>query len=465
MSNIYIQEPPSQGKVLLHTTVGDIDIELWSKEAPKACRNFIQLCLEGYYNETIFHRIIRGFMAQGGDPTGTGEGGESIYGATFKDEFHSRLKFIRRGLVAMANAGPNDNGSQFFITLDKCEHLNGKHTIFGKVTGQTIYNVLKFGDIEVDGDDRPVYPPKIKSTEVLSNPFDDIKPRVTSKKEDTSVEKKKKSKSKATKNFSLLSFGEEAEEEEADAETATADFRQKSKSAHDLSHDPTLLPDVGDGFDNSQNSPPKIVEESPRIEEEDGAKNRIKEKLKKEKSSKVEPDIKDEKMSSRTEELKKESDQLMKELVKGKRKHEAEKEKAEKLDISDFKAEKKLFQKRKKLSKGSNREDETLKLLARFQNKLQEASSKFDDSDDKEMKQREDDARSKEDGKKKEDEDNNDDVAGDDWLAHKLHFDTKSSLVKDANVITADTYDIYDPRNPMNKRKRESGKQKSKNKR
>ncbi|PIK52964.1 putative peptidyl-prolyl cis-trans isomerase CWC27-like, partial [Apostichopus japonicus] len=78
MSNIYIQEPPTQGKVLLHTSVGDIDIELWSKEAPKACRNFIQLCLEGYYNGTVFHRIIRGFIVQGGDPTGTGEGGESI---------------------------------------------------------------------------------------------------------------------------------------------------------------------------------------------------------------------------------------------------------------------------------------------------------------------------------------------------------------------------------------------------
>ena len=76
MSNIYVTEPATVGKVLLHTSAGDIDIELWSKEAPKACRNFVQLCLEGQYDETIFHRIIKGFMLQGGDPTGTGTGGD-----------------------------------------------------------------------------------------------------------------------------------------------------------------------------------------------------------------------------------------------------------------------------------------------------------------------------------------------------------------------------------------------------
>lgn len=74
MSNIYIQEPATSGKVILKTTLGDIEIELWSKEAPKACRNFIQLCLEGYYKGTIFHRVVKGFIAQGGDPTGTGFG-------------------------------------------------------------------------------------------------------------------------------------------------------------------------------------------------------------------------------------------------------------------------------------------------------------------------------------------------------------------------------------------------------
>lgn len=112
MSNIYIQEPPTKGKVILYTTLGDIEIELWSKEAPKASRNFVQLCLEGYYDGTIFHRIIKDFIAQCGDPTGTGQGGESIYGEPFKDEFHSRLRYNRRGLVGMASSEPNDNGQE-----------------------------------------------------------------------------------------------------------------------------------------------------------------------------------------------------------------------------------------------------------------------------------------------------------------------------------------------------------------
>ncbi|VDP89749.1 unnamed protein product, partial [Echinostoma caproni] len=84
MSNIYVSEPATNGKVILKTTVGEIEIELWSKETPKACRNFVQLCMEGYYDDTAFHRLVRGFIVQGGDPTGTGEGGESIYGEPFK---------------------------------------------------------------------------------------------------------------------------------------------------------------------------------------------------------------------------------------------------------------------------------------------------------------------------------------------------------------------------------------------
>jgi peptidyl-prolyl cis-trans isomerase SDCCAG10 len=103
MSNIYLNEPPTSGKVLLHTSVGDIDIELWAKEAPLACRNFIQLSLEGYYDGTLFHRVIKDFMAQGGDPTNSGKGGASSWGRPFKDEIHGRIKFNHRGQLAMAN--------------------------------------------------------------------------------------------------------------------------------------------------------------------------------------------------------------------------------------------------------------------------------------------------------------------------------------------------------------------------
>ncbi|KAK2507431.1 hypothetical protein MC885_016175 [Smutsia gigantea] len=276
MSNIYIQEPPTNGKVLLKTTAGDIDIELWSKEAPKACRNFIQLCLEAYYDNTIFHRVVPGFIVQGGDPTGTGAGGESIYGAPFKvrpnfiiylqdsldcliendcaqeenafhisDEFHSRLRFNRRGLVAMASAGPHDNGSQFFFTLGRADELNNKHTIFGKVTGDTVYNMLRLTEVDIGDEERPRNPHKIKSCEVLFNPFDDIIPREIKKpKKEKPEEEVKKLKPKGTKNFSLLSFGEEAEEEEEEVNRVSQSMKGKSKSSHDLLKDDPHLSSV-----------------------------------------------------------------------------------------------------------------------------------------------------------------------------------------------------------------------------
>jgi peptidyl-prolyl cis-trans isomerase SDCCAG10 len=153
---------------MLKTTVGEILIELWSKECPKACRNFIQLCMEGYYDGTIFHRVVKDFIVQGGDPTGTGQAGESIYGEPFKDEFHSRLRFNRRGLVGMANADRDDNGSQFFFTLtNQCAELTKKHTLFGKVVGNTLYNMLKLGESECI-DERPSRPHKVTSAEVTN---------------------------------------------------------------------------------------------------------------------------------------------------------------------------------------------------------------------------------------------------------------------------------------------------------
>lgn len=222
--------------------MGDIDIELWSKEAPLACKNFVQLCLEGYYNNNIFHRLVKGFIVQTGDPSGTGLGNESIYGEPYKDEFHSRLRFVRRGLVATANGGQkDDNGSQFFFTLDTCSELQNKHTIFGKVTGNTLYNMLRLGEGDVDRNERPHHPQKIKSVEVLVNPFPDIVPRVKEeKKKSKTKEEKARDQVKANKNFALLSFGDEAEEEEAEAEKAISDLKGKSKSSHDLLNDDKL---------------------------------------------------------------------------------------------------------------------------------------------------------------------------------------------------------------------------------
>jgi cyclophilin family peptidyl-prolyl cis-trans isomerase len=119
--------------VVMETSMGTIEIEMFRSEAPKTVENFVKLAEKGYYNGIKFHRVIDNFMIQGGDPTGTGSGGESIYGKKFEDEISPKLTFDRAGLLAMANAGKNTNGSQFFITLAPTTWLNGNHTIFGDV--------------------------------------------------------------------------------------------------------------------------------------------------------------------------------------------------------------------------------------------------------------------------------------------------------------------------------------------
>ncbi|MDD5246606.1 MAG: peptidylprolyl isomerase [Candidatus Omnitrophica bacterium] len=146
--------------VVLETNQGNIEIKLMPELAPKACENFTKLVEKGYYNGIIFHRVIKGFMIQGGDPTGTGTAGESIWGKPFEDELTPVLKFSRPGILAMANAGPNTNGSQFFITVAKTPWLDMHHTIFGEVVSG--YDVVqKIENTPVNAMDKPVSEQKI----------------------------------------------------------------------------------------------------------------------------------------------------------------------------------------------------------------------------------------------------------------------------------------------------------------
>jgi peptidyl-prolyl cis-trans isomerase B (cyclophilin B) len=135
---------------VLHTNHGDITVELFEEDAPKTVENFTKLAADKFYEGVIFHRIIKDFMIQGGDPTGTGRGGP---GYTFEDEFNAHK--IERGALAMANAGPNTNGSQFFIvTTSAAPWLDGKHTVFGKVVeGMDV--VDKIEGLDTDSNDRP----------------------------------------------------------------------------------------------------------------------------------------------------------------------------------------------------------------------------------------------------------------------------------------------------------------------
>lgn len=501
MSNIYIQEPPALGKVLLKTTAGEIDIELWTKEAPKACRNFIQLCMEGYYNGTIFHRVVPGFIVQGGDPNGDGTGGESIYGAPFKDEFHSRLRFNRRGLVGSANAGKDDNGSQFFFTLAATPELQNKHTIFGKVTGETIYNVLKLLEGLIGPDDRPDHPHKITSTTVLINPFTDIVPRVRETREEDKPKKKKKERV-GVKNFGLLSFGEEAEEDEGEA----AEYRGKPKSTHDLLEDPKLSSKTAAELELEEQKPlPEPTEEEKQEKEKETAAtvSNIRDKLSSKKRGKTpEGDSKrqrtEDKRSKKKEEQKEEkqasdSDSEIEEYYIGKEKNDARQKEKERIqseikqlrkemknskeekikeqnmkeqgDKEDSKGDKKtaedneMYQKyveeqekyrkmKEKLpKKGAAREDFTLQLLAKFKNKLHAIKEKAETEGEPAEKA----------------DDNDDDLNSDDWLGHKLRFEDKGAvLAKDASTKGDDWFDIYDPRNPINKRKREKSDKKQK---
>jgi peptidylprolyl isomerase len=146
--------------VVLETSQGIIEIRLMPEVAPKACENFTKLVEKGYYNGIIFHRVIKNFMIQGGDPTGTGRGGESIWGKPFEDEGRPDVKFDKPGLLAMANAGPNTNGSQFFITTAATPWLNMRHTIFGEVVSG--YDTIqKIENTPKDASDRPLSEQKI----------------------------------------------------------------------------------------------------------------------------------------------------------------------------------------------------------------------------------------------------------------------------------------------------------------
>ncbi|KAF8159939.1 cyclophilin-like domain-containing protein [Crassisporium funariophilum] len=265
---------PTKGRVIIDTTAGEIDVELWAKETPRACRNFLALAMEGYYDGVIFHRIVPGFLVQTGDKTGTGGGGESFYGEPFEDEIHPRLRFSHRGLLGMANNGnKNSNDSQFFITLDRAEELHGKHTLFGRCIGDTVYNVMKIGEMEIDSEGRPVYPPRVKSIRIVDNPFDDIVPRITAAekraqqraREQAQREREEEQRKKgAKKNVKLLSFGAD-EDDGGDGEEVI--FKKKSIVRPDLLENPNsvvAVPDFVAQPTSSSRAKPIVTQEASK---------------------------------------------------------------------------------------------------------------------------------------------------------------------------------------------------------
>ena len=166
--------------ITLHTSVGDLKFEIFCDTAPRTSFNFLALCASGYYDGTTFHRNMRGFMIQGGDPTGTGKGGESIWGGTFDDEFNPNNVHDKRGMLSMANKGSGTNRSQFFITYQRQPHLNNVYTVFGRMLdGWEILDtmeklpVLGTGAPKKSLAHKPVKPPIIQRITIHANPLAD----------------------------------------------------------------------------------------------------------------------------------------------------------------------------------------------------------------------------------------------------------------------------------------------------
>ena len=159
-SNVTTDKKNSKNIVVLETNQGTIELKLFPDIAPLAVENFTTHAKNGYYNGLIFHRVIKDFMIQGGDPTGTGTGGESIWNKEFVNEYGKNVVFDKPFMLAMANHGPNTNGSQFFITTKATPWLNGGYTIFGEVvSGQDV--VRKIENAKTDASDRPLKEQKI----------------------------------------------------------------------------------------------------------------------------------------------------------------------------------------------------------------------------------------------------------------------------------------------------------------
>ncbi|CAD5113220.1 DgyrCDS2403 [Dimorphilus gyrociliatus] len=188
------------------TNLGNLNIELHSDLVPKTCENFLKHCKSGYYDNTIFHRSIRNFMIQGGDPTGKGTGGDSIWNKPFPDEFHPKLKHSGRGILSMANSGENSNKSQFFITFRSATGLNGKHTVFGRVVGG-LDVIDKMEKIETDKRDKPKEEIKFLKAEIFVDPYEDADDEIRNereslkpKEEEKKTEKKSEPKRKVYKS-------------------------------------------------------------------------------------------------------------------------------------------------------------------------------------------------------------------------------------------------------------------------
>ncbi|KAF8649482.1 hypothetical protein AX16_005770 [Volvariella volvacea WC 439] len=480
---------PTKGRVIIDTSAGEIDIELWSKVCdpfapsnepvvlPKpiptgSAQNMSKLPSFGYGGFAtarrefvtrhrwfwVWFRVVPGFLVQTGDKTGTGAGGESFYGEPFEDEIHPRLRFAHRGLVGMANNGTKDsNDSQFFITLDRADELNGKHTLFGRVRGDTVYNALKIGEAELGENERPIYPPKIKTIRIIDNPFDDIIPRITAAerraqqkaREEAQREREEEERRRtAKKNVKLLSFGDDAGEEE----TETVSFKKKPIFRPDLAEvalSERAIPDFvtqpkvstkssdeGSSKTQKQQEPDSDSEKRAKNSKKEDDITRIREKHQKEKAAGE---------NARKAEIEKMEAEVRKLARRtGGADSDSEDERAKKKAKKSYLEEELMkYAKNRGVQKKGKRKDETdvLAALNSFRGKLQQSAGMSRDEEDMDVDKDEGKAEGAPSTGAGEEGIEVDDDTG--FMNHALHFPKDNT---EETVKAERDYEVIDPR-------------------
>ena len=448
MSNIHSLEPQACGLIRLKTTFGELEVELFTKQCPKATRNFVQLCLDGYYDGTIFDRVEKDFIAIGGIKDNEKD---AVQVETFPDEFHSRLKFSRRGLLATANTKKDNNGPSFFFTLGPTQELQNKHTIFGRLIGNSIYHIVDLNECQVDEDLRPLSETRILETLVVENPFPELTKRtaddsnkleVENDDEDECYDPLAKPKREISKK---LSFYQESDDDDDDDEDDGQPSKQHKTSANG---DVKVLKD-------NEATTRKQLHENDQKSREDVEGNDETERERDEDEELNEKKLIE--IRAQIQELKRQfdSEEKSKPIAERRAQSDLRRQSGE----EDAGSEKSTYRShpgaRIATKKGPQRERETMDLVEKFRKKLKEKAL----SDSRESPRQQPDPMGHEvhvesavDLLDPDELDILDGIGGDDWMEHRFEASEGPRVAKDANTKGNSWYSPDDPRGVMRKR-------------
>uniref|UniRef100_A0A6G1SJ88 Spliceosome-associated protein CWC27 homolog n=1 Tax=Aceria tosichella TaxID=561515 RepID=A0A6G1SJ88_9ACAR len=458
MSNIYNLEPQAHGLITFKTNFGDLDIELFTQQCPKNTRNFVQLCLDGYYEGSIFDRVEKDFIAIGGEHD-TPEA-ESIETDIAPDEFHQRLRFSRRGLLATANTEKNANGPKIFFTLGPAPELQNKHTIFGRLRGDSVYYLVDLNDCPVDEDMHPISEKKIIQVIVIQNPYPELKVRPHIKEKLRKLQTnypdctptdtdylEPKFDIKQSKKLSFYEDSDDDEEETPAEDGSKTEFKvpQVTLVKNDCSHGDEIKTENASEASRSD-SKDSESDEKAKGESQDAREKKLREI--RENFKKLKQKLENESATK----IRTLSDRRRESLGHGSPLNVTQESKANSSKHSSIEDPDRTSsgqELRLATKKGRQRERETIELMQQFKKKLKNASS--EPNNHKEASFR---INSRDETQSIDDEETElalDLVDGDDWLHHKFEAinTTSNSLAKDANTKGDDWYSIDDPRDPI----------------